>query len=119
MAKTPTALRTPPSKEEVYRVFNRLLQRWPEDRLRPNRSIRSLKPMTPSNPNFDQRHYYYQSAAMKGSDCSHAIGHGGRAAQRVLRLRRNIRNGGFRLGDEFGHCGPNVFYHDAFCRLAG
>lgn len=65
MAKTPTTLRTAPSKEEVYRVFNRLLQRWPEDKLRPNRSIRSLTPMTPSNPNFDERHYYYQSAAMK------------------------------------------------------
>ena len=57
--------RPPPTKEQVYNVFKRLLRRWPEDRLRPNRSIRNLKPIEPSNAKFDERHYYYQSAAMK------------------------------------------------------
>ena len=35
------------------------------DPLRPNRSIRALNPMKPENPNFDERHTFYQSAAMK------------------------------------------------------
>src|SRR5271156_658422 len=65
MIKKPTALRASPSKEQVYQVFTRLLQQWPEDALRPTRSIRNLKPITPENPAFDVRHYYYQSAAMK------------------------------------------------------
>jgi len=65
MIKKPTALRTPPSKEQVYKVFSRLLRKWPEDKLRPNRSIRALKPLTPTHQNFDERHYFYQSAAMK------------------------------------------------------
>ena len=66
MIKQATALRAAaPSKEQVYQVFTRLLRQWPEDPLRPNRSIRNLKPITPSNPSFDERHYFYQSAAMK------------------------------------------------------
>jgi hypothetical protein len=65
MIKKPTALRALPSKQKVYKVFDRLFRQWPEDKLRPNRSIRALKPLTPENPNFDERHYFYQSAAMK------------------------------------------------------
>jgi hypothetical protein len=65
MIKRPTVLRVAPSKEQVYEVFSRLLRQWPEDPLRPARSIRNLKPITPSNPFFDERHYFYQSAAMK------------------------------------------------------
>jgi hypothetical protein len=65
MLRKPYGLQAAPSKEQVYKVFTRLLRKWPEDRLRPNRSIRSLKPLPPSHPNFDERHYFYQSAAMK------------------------------------------------------
>ena len=65
MIKKPSVLRTLPSKDQVYKVFSRLLAKWPEDPIRPNRSIRNLKPMTPDNPSFDERHYFYQSAAMK------------------------------------------------------
>jgi hypothetical protein len=65
MIKKPLALRATPSKAQVYEVFNRLFQAWPEDTLRPGRGIRNLKPLTPENPNFDDRHTFYQSAAMK------------------------------------------------------
>jgi len=63
--KNPQALRTLPSKEQIHKVFVRLLKKWPEDPLRPTRSIRQLKPFEPSNPQFDERHYLYQAAAMK------------------------------------------------------
>jgi hypothetical protein len=65
MIKKPSALRATPSKAQVYEVFNRLFQAWPKDPLRPGRSIQNLKPLTPENPNFDERHTFYQSAAMK------------------------------------------------------
>lgn len=65
MITKPSALRATPSKAQVYEVFNRLFQAWPEDTLRPGRGIRNLKPLTPENPNFDERHTFYQSAAMK------------------------------------------------------
>jgi len=58
-------LRRLPTKDEIYKVFNRLWVQWPTDPLRPKRSIRALTPMKPDNPNFDQRHTFYQSAAMK------------------------------------------------------
>jgi len=65
MTKKPSALKATPSKAQVYEVFNRLFQAWPEDPLRPGRGIRNLKPLTPENPDFDERHTFYQSAAMK------------------------------------------------------
>jgi hypothetical protein len=94
MIKNPSALGAAPSKEQVYKIFSRLLRQWPEDPLRPTRSIRNLKPIQPSNPAFDEHHYFYQSAAMKvilsNKIRSHVIS--------ILRRRLILK---YKLSDEY------------------